>query len=185
MIMIIIKPKHYIVISCFTGIMGILYYAWQEEWLIIRHPSWQSQTTKQSQLFTKKKCSIFTQQHNKWEQEQIELIWSDNDEPANIKTLTQSVLTLFFEEQSSRKKIYVTAVLKTNNDFECIISFDRSPFSKQMSIRQKLMIIESILKTLRENGIKANKFRFLANHQPLTDPHLDFSEPWPLEGFLD
>jgi hypothetical protein len=46
-------------------------------------------------------------------------------------------------------------------------------------------LIEGLLKTLRENDIKIQRIHFLLHHQPLVDYHLDFSHPWPLEGFLN
>jgi len=183
-----ITYKHYIILSVIALGAGVVYFAWQEEWILIRHP-WQEhykQTTLNT--LTKKKATIFgwnDGQNQKWIQEQIDIIWSETDESENAKQLTQASLTLLFEERIMKKKVYVDAILKTYNDMELVVIFDRNPFSKQMGIRTKCMIIESILKTMRENNIKTSKIRFLVNHQPLKDPHLDFSQSWPHEGFVN
>jgi len=89
------------------------------------------------------------------------------------------------KKEITKKKVYVEAVMNTADNTDTLIMFDRNPFSKTMPTRQKLLIIESILKTIRENGIKAPKIRFLVNNQTLVDPHLDFSISWPLEGFFE
>jgi len=189
-----ITYKHYTILAIITFSIGILYYAWQEEWLIIHHPWWDQHKQTSSSSFSKKKVTIYAWNainwhannwySNNWIQEQIDTIWSETDEAENAKQLTQATLTLLFEEQLMKKKVYVDSILKTTSDTELIIVLDRNPFSKHMAIREKYMIIESILKTLRENTIKTAKIRFLVNHQALNDAHLDFSQSWPLEGFL-
>ena len=52
-------------------------------------------------------------------------------------------------------------------------------------IFKKWMMIEGVLKTLRENNITVKDVHFLVQHQPLSDPHLDFSVAWPLHGFIN
>jgi hypothetical protein len=64
------------------------------------------------------------------------------------------------------------------------ISFDRNPFDKQASTYTKLMWIEGLLKTIRDNESTVQQIYFLVHHQPLIDYHLDFSTAWPIVGFL-
>lgn len=180
-----LNKKSYLIITIITFLIGILYYAWLEEWIIIRHPWWHTyQYESIANAFSKKKTTICIWQNNQWLQEQNDTIWSETDETENAKQLAQAALTLLFEEEAIKKKIYVEAVLKTADNTEFIIIFDRNPFSKQMSIRTKHLIIESILKTLLINNIKTSNIRFLINHQPIIDPHIDLSQSWPLDGFL-
>ena len=176
--------KFFLITSTISILIGFLYFSWLEEWIIIRHPWWETYEQTINNAYTKHKVTISIWHNNQWLQEQNETIWSESDEGENTKLLTQATLTFLFEEEIIKKKVYVDAVLNTVDKTELIIIFDRNPFSKQMSIRRKYYIIESILKTLRENGIKTQKIRFLVNHQPLVDRHLDFLISWPLEGFL-
>lgn len=178
------NKRLYTLIAILTFGTGLLYYALQEEWLIIRHPWWQTHQQQFLSAFTKKKVTIYAWHQKNWVREQIDMIWSEADDIENAKQLTQATLTLLFEEEFMKKKVTVETALKTINDTELILIFDRYPFSKTMAIRDKYLIIESILKTLRENGLKRTKIRFLANHQPINDPHIDFAQSWPLEGFL-
>ena len=178
----IFDKKSLIILSSFTIFLGIFCFIWFEEWIIIRHPWWSSYEKKHN-AFSKHTASIFIWLNNQWIHEKNNMIWSEIDETDNIKILTQATLTFLFEEELLKKKVYVEAVMNTADNTETIIMFDRNPFSKTMATHHKLYIIESILKTLRENSIKAPKIRFLVNNHTLADPHLDFSISWPCEGF--
>jgi hypothetical protein len=177
--------KFFIITSLITTLGGILCFALIEEWIIIKHPWWQTYEQRNPNAFSKHIAAIFIWSNNQWINEKNNMIWSETDIIDNIKLLTQATLTFLFEEELTKKKVYVEAVMNTADNTETLIMFDRNPFSKTMSTRQKLLIIESILKTIRENGIKAPKIRFLVNNQTLADPHLDFSISWPLEGFFE
>src|SRR3989339_1077963 len=161
------NKKIYLIIAATTFLVGILYYTWREEWIIIRHPWWHAHQDKITpNAYTKKKITIYAWYNNQWIQEQNDAIWSENNEAENIKHLTQASLNLLFEEEIIKKKIHVETTLNTADNSEFIIIFDRNPFSKQLSIHEKHMIIESILKTLRTNNVQNSKIRFLVNHQP-------------------
>lgn len=53
------------------------------------------------------------------------------------------------------------------------------------SIHAKLMWVEGLLKTIHSSGLALQSVHFLHNHQPLQDPHLDFTNPWPVHGFVN
>src|SRR5690606_23993747 len=94
-------------------------------------------------------------------------------------------LTLLEEEQVLEKKASLQSVTQSISSNDVYISFDRTPFNEDAPTFDKLMIIESILKTLRENGITIPNIYFLVHHQIMKDLHLDFSHAWPIEGFLN
>ena len=178
--MLSINNKYfYVLIAALFG-TGLLYYAWQQEWIIFRHPSFASKITLQKN-YSKKNVTLYLW-HDKWLTEHNEIIWS-LDDAENAKHLTRALLNVLHEEQCIKKKIHVEGAFTDQTNQELFLILDRSPFSKNMSIHQKLMITESVLKTLRKNDIRMPKIRFLANNQPLSDAHLDFSQSWPLEGF--
>ena len=64
--------------------------------------------------------------------------------------------------------------MSENNQF-VYLSFDRPLFNEENSTNSKLMLIEALFKTLRDNGIKIQGIIFLIHHQEMLDPHLDFS----------
>ena len=74
-------------------------------------------------------------------------------------------------------------MLHTNKHI-AFISYNQAPFNEQDNTLTKLMIIEGLLKTLRQNNITINSIQFLTNHQPMQDDHLDFTIPWPIQGYM-
>jgi len=176
------KTTNFIAITLGCSLLGIGYYAWQQRWIIFNIPVQFKQN--QTSNYTKKKAAIYLWRHESWTHETVELLWA-NHEPFDAQQLIQATLTLLAEEHDLKKKITIEHVLEHTNHQQLLVFLDGTPFSKNMSIRTKLMIIESILKTLRENGIKTPSINFFVNNQPLPDAHLDFSNPWPLLGFVN
>jgi len=110
------------------------------------------------------------------------MLWT-GDKATNIQYLLQSWLSLLDEEQAMKKKVSIQAVLLASSDTQAYLSFDRNPFGQDDSTYDKLMWLEGLLKTLRENEIKLQGVYFLVHHQTMDDYHLDFSNPWPMYGF--
>ncbi len=175
------KTTNYAIITGISFGLGFLYYAWHAEWIIINIPT-SKDHTKTDNNFIKKKGIIYHWRETKWLQEPLEILWS-TQESNNAQQLAQATLSLLAEEHGLKKKIAVQRVLLAPETQQLLVFLNQSPFAKSMSIRTKLMIIESILKTLRENGIKAPLINFFVDNQPLPDTHLDFSVSWPLQGF--
>jgi len=75
-------------------------------------------------------------------------------------------------------------VLISIDETEVYISFDRNLLNEENSTKEKLMLIESLLKTLRDNEITVQQVHLLVHHQEMLDSHLDFSHAWPIIGFL-
>lgn len=170
----------FIVLMCLG--VGMIYYAWQSQLIIINIPRFYY--THANTHCGKRKAQIYRWQDNKWVHEDVELLWTDQ-EADDARQLVQATLSLLSEAQVLNKKIVVERVLLSYNSQQLLIFFDKSPFSKNMAISTKLMIIESILKTLRANGIKTPFANFFVDNQPLPDSHLDFTISWPLQGFCE
>lgn len=110
-------------------------------------------------------------------------ILSCDDTADSIRQLVRQLLDVFEQENILEKQISLEHVVMTANG-QAIISFDRNPLNKKSNTFEKLMFIESILRTIRENNIKVSEFFFLSHYKPINDPELDFSNPWPIYGFL-
>lgn len=162
------------------------YFAYNQEWMIFHIPSMQKKNTlpTQTNKITKKIVNRIFWHHNRWNTEQTELLWSD-DKAENCIRLIASWLLLLEEEHSMSKKVTIQSVILSPSGADAYCSFDRNPFDKNHATFDKLMWIEGFLKTIRENGIKIQTIQFLVHHQPLNDFHLDFSNPWPITGFLE
>ncbi len=176
-----LKPFHYLLISLSALCAGTIFYGMYNDFIIIRFPlkNVPSALTTTAQ---KKNFKLFYWAQGKWHMEEKELLAQNA-----VKTLTYIIaswLALLEDERVMDKKVSVQSVLIDALGTEAYISFDRNPFSKESSIYQKLMWIEGLLKTIRENGIPLKTIRFLVHHKPLQDQHLDFSSSWPISGYI-
>lgn len=194
-----LKDK-YLKLSLVAFSLGVLFLARQKEWLILRSPfaSCDNLALAQHSLdSTKQNLVIYYWVNQHWNSELIDTINSSNS-TKNLKQLVTSWLNLLSEEKILCQKPALQSVLidqKTNNLY---LSFDRALFMGSESTKEKLLIIESLLKTIREHQITqpVNKFAsanqipietitFLVLHQPMPDSHLDFTISWPISGFLE
>ena len=175
--------KQYALISGATFLCGLILCAMHYEWIVFCNPL---QTTHQNALGNtiKKEVHLFFWLHNKWQKENHTILWA-NETAQNITLLLTALLNVLDDEQLLHKKIRIESVALSPSGHQAYISFDRNPINKNAAIYDKWHLIESILKTMRENKIEIQDVHFLVYHEPLNDPHLDFNQPWPLRGFLE
>lgn len=174
----------YLTLSVFFCLLGCFIYFVGNEWIIVRWPTYtNSYNNKTGSEIVKKKIRLFFWQHQRWNHETIDIL-SSNNNLQTIHYLVSALLTLLEEEQILEKKVSLQAVVSSISGNDLYISLDRIPFNDASSTFDKLMIIESMLKTLRENGATIPNIYFLVHHQVMQDVHIDFSHVWPLEGFL-
>ncbi len=172
----------FIILCIFASAVGCFYLAVERGFIIINHSG--AQAASDNNLSTEKKSAkLFYWKHDKWSHEQVEVM-SSSDRAQTIKYLIDAWLTLMDEEKIMKKKVSLQSAILSPNEQELFLSFDRNPFSKEASTFEKLMLLESILKTIRETGIKIQSVRFLVHHQEAHDYHLDFSHSWPSSGFI-
>lgn len=176
--------KKLIFISLCTASLGMLFYAWHKQWIVIKLPIMQEITSIEpiQSKSLKKNIMLHYWHTDAWHKEKSELLWQE-DLSQNIQYLLNQWLSLLDEEQIMDKKVIIQSVLMSPSQY-AYISFDRNPFDKEQKTIEKIYWIEGLLKTLRENGILTQGINFLVQHQPLCESHLDFSNPWPLSGFL-
>ena len=162
-----------------------LYFAYNQQWILVQNPYAPTETiqTVCSTVQIKKTVKLFFWHHDAWRQETTTILWSESSVEA-LSSLITRWLSIMDEEKQMTKKISLQSVALSANNQEVLCSFDRNPFSKQQSTFEKMMWVEGLLKSMRENGIKIQQIRLLIHHQPLTDAHIEFKEPLPLTGFL-
>lgn len=174
-------------VTCF--IIGLLLYAIQQEWIILNVP-YKKKSGESQAFFTtvptkqQKQAALWYWQREAWHHETSALVWASCS-AQNIHYLINSWLAVLHDEKITAKKIALQAAAFNNSGNELYLSFDRSLFSKESTTYDKWMLIEGLLKTIRENDITPHAVRFLIDHQPMTDSMLDFSNPWPLAGFIN
>lgn len=171
------KSLYFLCIALF--ILSILFFAWFNEFIII-NPRRSFLMNTHEMSATKKKAALYFYK-NEWQEDFVHLLLSEN-EVLNAQLIIGRWLENAFEETILKKKISVQSTFITA-DKELIISFDQPLFSKESSTFEKWMIIEGILKSLADTIPNIKKVRFLINHQAINDPHLDFTNAWPIKGF--
>jgi hypothetical protein len=101
-----------------------------------------------------------------------------------MQYLINAWLTLLDEENVMSKKVTLQSALMSAHG-HLYVSFDRNPFDENSPTYDTWMWIEGLLKTIRENEPSIQSVHFLVHHHPMEDNHLDFSNPWPITGFLN
>ncbi|MBN2267627.1 MAG: N-acetylmuramoyl-L-alanine amidase [Candidatus Babeliaceae bacterium] len=165
--------------------LGFTFYAFYNDWIVVRIPLFPIQKTMpiQPTAVEKRAITFFIPSTPNFKQETSEIIWSTAPTEA-IKTVTQTWLALLDEEGFFEKKVTLQSVAEEGDTRHFYLSFDRPPFSGESTTAAKLLIIESLLATLRSTTETIKTISFFCHHQPVEDYHLDFSRAWPIEGFL-
>jgi hypothetical protein len=176
--------KNYLLISALTFLLGLFTYAYLNHWIILRFPSRTQQEESQAAPATsKKKVSLFFWKHDQWRKETTQLTWYQEPDK-NIESLTRAWLGVLEDEGLVTTPVRLQSVLLAPSKSHAYISFDRNLLPQDGPIHQKWLRIEALLKTIRENDIPLTHIQFLVDHQPMIDYHLEFSNPWPIGGFL-
>lgn len=160
---------------------GILFFALYNQWIIIKLPSFAPITTNGS-LINKKKISLHFFHQDKWKTETQDQLWTESV-TKNLSQLINAWLAVLDDERIITKKTVLQSALLSQSG-TAYISFDHNILSKEDPLFKKWMIIEGLLKTIRTNDIPIQNVQLLIQHQQLNDPHLDFSMPWPIYGFI-
>lgn len=181
------KKYTYFAVSLLLLAFGALFFLYQESWIIFSIPKTQTSTNVSSnqQKINSKEVTLWVWSSNAgtFKKETAEIIYGQ-DITQNIKLLLNSWFLFLEEEGLTDKQIFVQSVALSPSGSEAFISLNQYPFDKSASTYQKLMLVESLLKTLQENKIPITYIRLLVHHQPLQDDHLNFDTAWPIQGYL-
>lgn len=171
------------IIAFASCIFGVLFYAIQYEYIIIRSSL---AVTKQqpNPTITSRVCTIIYHQNNRVCFETVRLEWPEQDKARTVFNLTSNFFDTLLHEGIIMYRISVQTVVHDPHTNTIYISLDRTPFENQWSIYKKWLLVEDLLATLYKNNIAFPYVQLLVNHQPLSDSHLDFSRAWPIQGFI-
>lgn len=165
-------------------LFGTGWYLWINEYIIIRSFSHNVSMIE----YTKKTTRSLTIWHHKTpsmlQSESVQSIWSDTDHCFNITHISQAFFDVMVNEHIIMHSLLVQSVVIDSQTDTLYLSLDQSPFNSQSSIHKKWILIEDLLLTLKKNGITQKYIQLLIHHQPYHDTHIDFSRPWPMQGFL-
>ncbi len=180
------KKTIYVIACIMLLAIGSLFFFYQESWIVFFIPQQQvnSNVTTSQHNYTKE-VTLWAWNNNTRSQkkETAEIMYS-NDVTQNLKLLLNSWFLFLEEEGLSDKQIIVQSVALSPCATQAFISINQYPFDKAASTHHKLMLIESLLKTIKENDTTISSIRLLIHHKPLIDDHLNFDVAWPVQGYL-
>ncbi len=170
------------IVICLIGLLaGFLFLAYRQEWLIINWPAHPIELAVATRT-EKRSVKLYFWSQERWKHESVDILWSE-DKAQSAKYLVDAWLTWLEEEGADKDKVSLQTALLSPSGQELLLSFDRVPFTGEQSAYEKWHWVESLLKTIRDNGIKVQQVRLLVHHQTIDDYHLDFGRAWPLIGF--
>lgn len=104
----------------------------------------------------------------------------------NVRHNHEQVITTWLNAQTFAKENTKLASVALSPDQRSIfITFGTTtPFNHQSATYDKLLWIQGLLTTLHAYNDTLEYVYFLGSNKPLHDHELDFSRPWPIEGFL-
>jgi hypothetical protein len=170
-------------VSCIALLFAAAWYCYNNDIILIRKPHVHTLVLT-ADTAHKKAIKLYLWHHDAWHFENAEIIWS-TDIVSTVHNLIARWLVLIAEEQNCKQPAKVVTVALGSDLQTIYLNFDHLPLDRQKSTYDNVMILEGLLKTIRENGIKLTALQFLVNHTPLQDAQLDFSQPWPITGFLN
>ena len=180
------KKNIYFIICLTLLSIGSLFFLYQESWIVFFIPHQQMPTNisiEQNSKTQEVTLWVFNSNTRSLKKESIEMIYGD-DISQNLKLLINNWFLFLEEEGLIDKQIIVQSVALCERSTQAFVSINQYPFDKSMSTYQKLMIVESLLKTIRENNISISSIRLLIHHKQIVDDHLNFNVSWPIEGYL-
>ncbi len=182
------NTKRLFALSALLMVLGFVFLMLQRNWLII-HVAYSPFAPGRSLAKTnspayQKPITIDYYKNNGWVRQEATILWHEHDLALTLKHIAKQWLNVVQDAHLLRPNLAVTTVATSSNNTEGYITLDGPLFSKEMSIKNKWYIIESLCKTLRDNEIGIQSLTIMLNDHFMEDDHLDFSHPISLESRL-
>lgn len=178
------KKRFIYFISMLLFLFGILFFCYQESWIIFNIPQNTGFIPIQKPTVKKSSVQLWVFKQNTWITETTEIIKNDSI-AQTLQNLLNSWFLFLEEEQILSQTINVTSVVMSPTNTLAFISLSQNPLDPQASTYESIMLIESMLKTIRENKIAIQSIQLLVRHQPLLDQRLNLSIPWQISGYMN
>ena len=165
-----------------------MFFLIQRNWIVFQWPffssSFEEMVSNNSDVALRKKISFFYYKDEKFFKEESTLVWF-SCKSENLKHLVNSWLVFLQEERLIDKAVYLESVALSDDGQSAYFSFNQSFLSRDWSIFKKWNFTESMLKTISNSKLGIDSVFFLVGHRNIEDDHLDFSQSWPTDGFLE
>jgi len=171
-----------IILSCMLSFCaGLLLFAIHYEWILFRLPATTKITTRS--CTTKRTIAIEYWKSNSPCREYREIVWSTHP-VQQAACIISNYLSLIESEGIITNHSTLQTVATDRATTTLICSLSHNPFDLESSTQQSLYIIEGLLSTIRAACPQFKQLILLINQHQLLHPHFDFSQPWPMTGFL-
>lgn len=180
------KLVRYTLLALFCLSAGILFFLIQREFIIIQwsYPSHRNVQSIYIDTTTTKALTLYFWNNERIIDHETSMVWHRTNTAENLKTLVSSWLSLAHSENIFSKLVILQDAVYASQSKEAYLSFDQPLLNPTWSIRKKIFVLQSLLKTISKTDLHVQHIVFLVNHKPMTDEHLNFSYPWPLDGFI-
>ena len=182
------KKSSIFLLTLICCLIGILFFLIQRKWLIIQWTfnaeSHQTALTNKETVL-KKEIVLYCWKNEKEHREKTTLIWRHNKNAENIKQVANYWLDNLKSEKIMSQMVAIESVVLSPTEQDAYFSFNQVFTWKEWSVYEKWMLIESLCKTIKSANISIKYITLLVNHEPMIDDHLQFSCPWPVDGFID
>lgn len=160
---------------------GMLWYALYSEYIIVRF----NRTIIQDSLGQSHKnvILVFFVNHI-YKKEHAQIAYKETNELDLYLCVVHAWAEVLTAEKYLLRPCIIEAATFDIKTKTAYVSFEFAPFTISASTYQKLSEIEAFLQTIRINCPFVQQVCFLQNGLPLKDEHLDFSDFWPVAGFI-
>jgi hypothetical protein len=171
---------------CIAG--GALFFLLHRKWLIVHFTmspmGITAASTQSTQLSTHKTIKLFYWKNEKWLQEEISIIWDEQNMAQNARQVLKQWLATMHNEHLLAPHVALESLALSSLGNEAYISFDRSLFSPEWPIIKKWLILEGLFKTILAAQLPLHSVTLLVHNRPMEDEHLELSQPLPVQERL-
>jgi len=177
--------KSVALLSMLATIGGVVGYGYFNEWIIFRNPwATPSHTVLSSFHLHKKEIQLSFWRHHAWHCEYTTVRLAES-----LQEQALTILQAWFHEAVQLDFVPRSCALETalyDARASCLyLSCTLSPLDTQKSTYKNLMVLESLLKTIRENiPHHIQSVQLLVNHTVLENPYIVCTKPMPVSGFI-
>lgn len=168
---------------------GILFFVVEQRLLVVDVRFFRTATppeeSEHERRATKKQVTLYVHKEQKELSEKTAIVWRHDNQTENIKALINAWLMLLYAERIIDEKTIVETVGLSEEQKIAYVVFNRPWLKSQTATIDKLLLVESLLKTIKSVIVGVGAVQLLVKHEAMRDVHLECDYPWPIDGWLN
>ena len=133
---------------------------------------------------SKKLVKLFYWKKGAWHHEEVPVVWNEQNVTQTLEQLVKQWLSILTDEHLAPQHCTLESIAVSSPGNEAYFAFDRSFLLPELSIIKKWYVIEGLFKTIHHAGLTIHSIMFLVHDRPMTDEHIEFSQPIPAQQRL-